>query len=129
MVFKEVLLDVWCCVQLFIADVYLAMVDSRVEDIVYREGVTYYIGRFYGAVSIGNSVFMNSRYRYSDYIMKHEYGHTIQSRILGIFYIPIIAIPSLLWAVFHTFATKVLGLRINYFWFYTEKWANKLGGN
>ena len=115
MVFKEVLLDVWCCIQLFIADVYLAMVDNRIEDIVYKDGVTYYIGRFYGAVSIGN--------------MRHEYGHTIQSRILGIFYIPIIAVPSLMWAVFHTFAIKVLGLRIDYFWFYTEKWANKLGGN
>lgn len=30
----------------------------------------------------------------SDYIFAHEYGHTIQSQILGLFYIPVIGVPS-----------------------------------
>lgn len=53
----------------------------------------------------------------------HEYGHTIQSIILGPLYLLIIGIPSSIWAM--TFNNK--GNTISYYSFYTEKWANVLG--
>ncbi len=53
----------------------------------------------------------------------HEYGHTIQSIILGPLYLLIIGIPSSIWAM--TFNNK--GNTISYYSFYTEKWANGLG--
>ena len=53
----------------------------------------------------------------------HEYGHTIQSIILGPLYLLIIGIPSSIWAM--TFNNK--GNTISYYSFYTEKWANALG--
>lgn len=53
----------------------------------------------------------------------HEYGHCKQSKILGWLYIPVIAIPSLIWAGIYQWTNKP------YEWFYTERWANKLVNN
>lgn len=55
--------------------------------------------------------------------MVHEYGHTIQSLILGPLYLIVIGIPSSIWAA--TFNNK--DNKISYYSFYTEKWANHLG--
>jgi hypothetical protein len=50
----------------------------------------------------------------------HEWGHSIQCRILGPLYLPVVAIPSFLRANFGA------GTYLN---FYTEKWAENLGNN
>lgn len=59
-------------------------------------------------------------------MFSHEYGHSIQSLYLGCLYLPIIGLPSICWAALY----KVIGKRIglNYYNFYTEKWADKLTG-
>lgn len=58
--------------------------------------------------------------------IKHEYGHTIQSKYLGWLYLLVIALPSLIWAgCFEWYRTKT---GTSYYEFYTEKWADKLGG-
>lgn len=55
--------------------------------------------------------------------VKHEKGHTIQSLILGPSYLIIIGLPSIIWAgLIHKHTSKP------YYWFYTEAWADKLGG-
>ena len=54
------------------------------------------------------------------WILNHEFGHIIQSRILGWLYIPIIVIPSYLWYKYGNNNVET------YYDFYTEKWANKL---
>ena len=59
--------------------------------------------------------------------MDHELGHCRQSEILGPLYIPIIAVPSLLNNLYDRLLT-LIGKEYDYFSFYTEKWANKLGG-
>ena len=56
----------------------------------------------------------------------HEKGHRIQSKILGPFYLIVIGLPSLIWATLHS-SVRRLGT-IDYFSFYTEKWADRLGG-
>lgn len=57
----------------------------------------------------------------------HEYGHSIQSLILGPLYLFIIGIPSIIWCN----SKKYIKLRkencISYFSFYPERWANYLG--
>ena len=75
-----------------------------------------------GAVTLGNYVFvgLNSEYRKT---VKHELGHTIQSKILGPLYLIIIGIPSIIWAAVH----KKIASNQPYDWFYTESTANKLG--
>lgn len=64
-------------------------------------------------------------HRVQQYI-KHEYGHTIQSKYLGWFYLFIIVIPSAIWAQFFQNYRKRTGK--SYYDFYTEKSADKLGG-
>ena len=75
-----------------------------------------------GAITLGNYVFvgLNSEYRET---VKHELGHTIQSKILGPLYLIIIGIPSIIWAAVH----KKIAPNKPYDWFYTESTANKLG--
>ena len=76
-----------------------------------------------GAVTLGNYVFagLNSEYKKT---IKHELGHTIQSKILGPLYLIVIGIPSITYCglrrIFPSLRKK------NYYDFYTEKWANNL---
>jgi hypothetical protein len=56
--------------------------------------------------------------------IKHEYGHAIQSRILGPLYLIIIGIPSIIWAALY--GSIIPRYKNNYYRFYTEKWADKL---
>lgn len=59
-------------------------------------------------------------------LLVHEYGHTIQSLILGPLYLIIIGIPSTLWGFLPHFQNK-RNKGVSYFSFYTEKNANYLG--
>ena len=63
----------------------------------------------------------------SQRLLVHEYGHTIQSLILGPLYLIVMGIPSTIWG----FSPKLCKCRhekgISYFSFFTEKWANRLG--
>lgn len=57
----------------------------------------------------------------------HEYGHTIQSLLLGPLFLPVIGIPSCLWANLPGLKRYRKKHQISYYSFYTEKWANHLG--
>ncbi len=60
-------------------------------------------------------------------LLVHEYGHTIQSLILGPLYLLVIGIPSTLWGFLPQLQINRKEKQISYFAFFTEKWANKLG--
>lgn len=60
-------------------------------------------------------------------LLVHEYGHTVQSLILGPLYLLVIGLPSALWAASPGLARRRRRDRRSYFSFYTERWANKLG--
>lgn len=60
-------------------------------------------------------------------LLVHEYGHTIQSLILGPMYLIIMGIPSTIWVFLPNLHKKRKEEKISYFTFFTEKWANKLG--
>lgn len=82
-----------------------------------------YCKKFKGGISLGNYVFVGTKKKD---IIKHEYGHTIQSKLLGPLYLFIIGIPSIIWA--SIYGTKLVPETKNgYYKFYTEKWADKLG--
>lgn len=79
-----------------------------------------------GSVSLGTYVFICKAHSKNMVVIKHEKGHTKQSYILGWLYLLVIGLPSLIWAnCFYNFRLKK---GISYYSFYTEKWANKLGG-
>lgn len=95
---------------------------------MYKDSEVFYINsKFGGAVSLGTYIFIFSDYgRGTKKIIMHEYGHSIQSKILGPLYLLVIGLPSITWAgLFGKYRTKY---KISYYSFFTEKWANKLVG-
>lgn len=77
-----------------------------------------------GGISLGNYIFVHKDMGKNS--IKHEHGHTIQSKYLGWFYLLVIGLPSLIWA--QCFGKHRAKTGRSYYWFYTESWANKLGG-
>ncbi len=63
----------------------------------------------------------------SERLLVHEYGHTIQSLILGPIYLIVIGIPSTLWGFLPILNKKRHEEQLSYFSFFTESWANRLG--
>jgi hypothetical protein len=81
-----------------------------------------------GGISLGMYVFIPSRGypgQQRTRLILHELGHTRQSLLLGPLYLLVVGVPSLLWAILKSrgfFRGKP------YSWMYTEKWADRLGG-
>ncbi len=73
-------------------------------------------------LSLGAYIFVDINIPEGTAIIKHEFGHVVQSRILGVLYIPVIVIPSYLW---YLTTDKFKSLEKHYYSFYTESWANK----
>lgn len=59
-------------------------------------------------------------------LVVHEYGHTIQSLILGPLYLLIIVLPSLTWAGVPALERRRRRRGVSYYAFFTERWANAL---
>lgn len=78
----------------------------------------YYCPGFSGGISLGKYIILGSKEAKS---IKHEYGHCIQSKILGWLYLIIVGLPSIIhcWLCNHD--------KHPYYTFYVEKWADKLG--
>lgn len=95
-------------------------------------------GNFFGAKvlswslkeSAGIGMFIFLEDRNDDYltpIVVHEYGHTIQSCILGPLYLFVVGIPSFIWANYPRFERNRRRGKYTYSIFYPERWANYLG--
>lgn len=81
-----------------------------------------------GSMSLGRFLFLHESYRPGDRaLLAHEYGHTIQSLILGPLYLFVIGLPSLLWAGLPVLQRRRHDRHVSYYSFYPEKWANALG--
>lgn len=61
-----------------------------------------------------------------DEMKKHEYGHTLQSLLLGPLYLLVIGLPSFIWANLPYFQQLRKKKNIDYYSFWTERWANHL---
>ena len=74
--------------------------------------------------SLSLYIFVSQDYKDLTYVIKHESGHVKQSKILGPLYLLVIGLPSIIHAALHHYVCK----NPDYYHFYTERWANKLGG-
>lgn len=82
----------------------------------------------HGSMALGMFIFLDERLdNYKTRTLVHEYGHTIQSIILGPLYLLVIGIPSFIWANTPYFERNRRRGKYNYSYLYTEKWANYLG--
>jgi len=75
-----------------------------------------------GGISLGRYILISNLFS-SPVNELHEWGHVRQSQLLGPLYLPVVGIPSLLWA-----AWWKPGRKRDYYSFYTEKWADRLAG-
>ena len=66
-------------------------------------------------------------YGIDERLLVHEYGHTVQSLILGPLYLLVIGLPSLVWMKTARLGRWRRRSRISYYSLYTERWANWLG--
>ncbi len=78
---------------------------------------------FIGGVSLGKFIFISGN-QFSENTILHEYGHAVQSLMLGPLYLIVVGLPSVTLSILATFSTKI---KNNYFKFFPENWADKLG--
>ena len=79
----------------------------------------YYAPNFNGGISLGKYIILSNKREKS---IRHEWGHCIQSKILGWFYLPVVG----LWSGLHCAFCKCI--KHSYYDIWCEKWADKLGG-
>lgn len=89
----------------------------------------YYHNENWGGISLGMFIAINGKRdeEWTNGTKVHEFGHTIQSLILGPFYIFVIGIPSIIWCNSKKYNNLRANKGVSYFDFYPEKWANYLG--
>ncbi len=100
------------------------------ESEVFHNAVVTYIDRKnFGGVSLGMFIFINKNVtgdRRHD-MRIHEYGHTVQSLILGPVWLLVIALPSFIWCGFPPLIKLRKKKNISYYRLYCEGWANLCG--
>lgn len=125
---KEKLIKLWQLPQTLIALLVIKLFSA--EWVGYYNDVNMYKwGRGEG-LSLGKYIFLpfddTAGIVWRENMLKHEYGHSIQSKHLGWLYPIVILIPSLIWCgCFDGFRKKY---NVSYYSFYPEAWADKLGG-
>lgn len=62
-------------------------------------------------------------------ILRHEYGHSIQSMILGPVYLVAVGLPSILWCRVPALGHSWRSGKRSYYSFITERSADRFGGN
>ena len=121
----EILKTLWQLPQILAAFIYLMYLqckDEVLDTCTYLDTIVFIKKHGTGSVTLGKYIFLSSVA--TDITVRHEWGHTRQSILLGPLYLIIIGIPSILWAATH----KVIAPDKKYAWFFTEAWANRLAG-
>jgi len=102
-----------------------------IKVIYYKTSIIYIIkkGRF--AISLGKYIFINENFSKNPMarMIPHEYGHSIQSKILGPLYLIIVGIPSITQNKLSSFLKKRGHIKMsqNYYNRFPENWADRLG--
>lgn len=113
-----ILLYVWQLPQIILGEILSLYYGAR-KGHDYRGVRLHYSPSIPGGISLGRHIIINGRNRNDEYEKMHEWGHTRQSLMLGWLYLAVIGLPSILWAS---------RPRRDYFSFWTERWADTLGG-
>ena len=115
---------IWCLPQnllglfVFLITKIQAAKTEKYQDIF----ITYW--KYGSGLSLGQFVFVPISS--SSNTIRHEYGHSRQSLMLGWLYLFIVGVPSIIWAgCFSKYRSKY---NISYYSRFPENWADKLGG-
>jgi hypothetical protein len=130
---KNILLFIWQLPQNLLGLAFLCITRKKEK---YHEGMgrwfyTYSAPRYIPGASLGDFIFLHNSRNWNLLDNRHEFGHSMQSRMLGPLYLILIAIPSAggnMWdRIFHRKWDKVRREK----WYYGlpwEAWADRLGG-
>lgn len=120
---KRIAATIWGLPQNVIGAVLCLFLRLLGRRVVVFNGRLLTLWRLRNGLSLGNFIFVSQWG--SDFAKWHECGHSVQSDILGVFYLPVIGLPSLIWCImFPTYKQKHPDA--SYYQFYTEAWANKI---
>lgn len=120
----QILLYVWQLPQNLIGLLFLLFIQGETK---HKLGNIrfFYAKTFPGGITLGEYIIVGTK---QQLIVKHEFGHVLQSRYLGPLYLLVIGLFSVIHAGINKFIKCCEKHKEGYYHFYTEKWANKLGG-
>lgn len=117
------LLFIWQLPQALLGLIILSFLKEKTI-VAQRHHNTCYISPYFqGGISLGPIAIMGSYFKDKPADIAHEIdGHTVQSKILGWFYLPSVGLCSLLHAWLYDRKKSC------YYDYWTEKWANRCAG-
>ena len=122
----NILLWTWCLPQTLIG--FFVKLYTKKEFLCEGNGAKFYEANLKGgSISLGKYILLCDSHSKDKYMINHEYGHYKQNLLLGPLYLLVIGLPSFIWCNF--FGKYRSKNNVSYYNFYTEKWANKWGGN
>ena len=135
-IIKEIALWIWQLPQNIVGLIVLAIMGYEKVLTAENGNKVYFSARMSGGISLGKYSIISKYYIRSHMtdkaildldVTRHEaLGHGTQSRYLGPLYLPVVGLQSIIWAGLYGF---VIPYTTNgYYKFWTEKWADKLGG-
>lgn len=107
----------------------LSIIDIKRKRFYYH-GAICSCWKFSFSMGLGMFIFFghtNKDEEFQQGVLVHEYGHTIQSIILGPLFFFVVAIPSTVWAFTPCFVKLRKENKASYFDLFCESWANKCG--
>ena len=114
----KVLAYIWQLPQNLLGLLFLLFI--RGEERHTLNGISFYYAKdFRGGISLGRYIILGDKRERS---VRHEFGHCIQSRMLGPLYLIVVGLPSLI----HAWLCKCDDH--SYYDYWCERWADKLGG-
>lgn len=97
---------------------------ERTEVVIDGKTYTVYMTDWQGAVSLGKYIIVNRNV--NNDTIKHEYGHQLQSYMLGWLYLVTVGACSYLWCNYYNKHREEMAVPYHSYW--CEKWADELGG-
>ena len=137
-IFKEIVLYIWQLPQNLLGLILLLIMKYDATLTLDNGNVVYFSRNMSGGISLGRYSIINSYYaglKIGDKkikpkeelmeldVVKHEgIGHGTQSRWLGPLYLPVIGLPSIIWA--WLYGSIIPYTRNGYYKWYTEAWSD-----
>lgn len=129
---KQVLLDIvnwtWCFPQTLVGFIVKCVTKGKKREVYIGEkAYTVYDCKLKGdSVSLGKYILLGEWHTYNYETIKHEYGHQLQSYMLGWLYLAVVGLPSFIWC--NCFKEYRQRTSKDYYSVFPENWADKLGG-
>jgi hypothetical protein len=120
--FKNILLYLWQLPQNLVG--LILRIIYKGQDSIYESAIVRRSTNMSGGISLGKYIIVSQWSQ--EKTIQHEWGHCRQSMYLGWLYLLVIGLPSIIWA--GLYGSVIKATKNGYYKFFTEKWANKLGG-